>query len=169
MRVILSDISVSPSGTYAVAATALSGGGAPVAFIAWLDPAGKTTRLVQLSPTAALRLSFADDGTLWALVRVHDEVFNEVPDYDMLRHYDSSGLLLNTALPRKHFRNHRFPAYVGILTTLGSRVALYAEGARTWVELSSTGEILGHWTFPSPPAGQKLQVTTAYLPGPAKS
>ena len=163
LQVRLYNMAVSPSGTYAVEGTAISGEGAPTAFIVLIDAAGRTTKVVQTSPAAAFSLRFADDGTLWAVVRVHDDRFEEASDYDMLRHYDASGVLIQTALPRKRFHTKGCPMRLPILTTSGSKIGLYADVAMTWIELSFTGDVLGHWSFPTPDSGQRLQVQNVAL------
>jgi hypothetical protein len=157
-RVMIHDVSISPKGTYAVAASAISEKGAPIAFLALLDASGKIDKLVQTASTGLFRVSFADDGTLWALVREFDGQFEELPNYDMLRHYDENGRLLNTALPRKHFKHRGFPAPLGELTVSQDRIGVYADAVKVWVELSPAGEILGHWRLPSQPDPKNLEI-----------
>jgi hypothetical protein len=142
------DISASPSGGFAVAFTSLSSTGSPAAFIAWLDANGKSIRLIQLTTSAVVRLCFVDDGSLWALVREHDSLGYEPADYSVLRHYDSNGILIGSAVPRHLFATKQFPAQQGSLVASHDRIGLYADGARMWIELSYDGQILGSWTIP---------------------
>jgi hypothetical protein len=120
-RVLVYDIAVSPGGTYAVNASAMDAAGASSAFLAWLDASGRIEKLVRTSPAAANALCFADDGTLWALMRVHDGKFEEVPDYDMLRQYDANGKLLRTALPRKVFPSRDYPGDLSYMSAISDR------------------------------------------------
>lgn len=158
VKVILGDISAAPNGTFAVAASAFNDAGAPSAFLAWLDATGRIERLVQLPQAAAIRISFAPDGTLWALVRERDGNFDEVPDYDMLRQYDSNGRLMQTALSRKMFSNKTYPGKLAHMSVSNDRIGLYLEGPSAWVELSITGELLGSWQLPPPPPGTQFRV-----------
>jgi hypothetical protein len=154
----ISDITVSPAGAFAVAFSALSKSGAPAGFIAWLNTSGETTRLVE-SSAGVFRVCFADDNTLWALVRERDDQGNELRGYDLLRHYNADGTLIGTVVPRDLFSSASFPAPLGSLTASRDRIGLYADRTRTWMEISYSGKILGSWKMPDVGA----DVTRAYL------
>jgi hypothetical protein len=154
----ISDITVSPAGTFAVAFSTLSKSGGPAGFIALLDTSGETTKLVQ-SSAGVFRVCFADDNTLWALVRDRDDQGNEARGYDLLRHYNADGALIGTAAPRGLFLSTAFPAPSGSLTASRDRIGLYADRTRTWMEISYSGKILGTWKMPDVGA----DVTRAYL------
>jgi len=154
------DLSASPEGGFAVAFTALNNAGAPAGFIAWLEETGKTGKLVQLDSAGAFKISFAKDGSLWALVRQHDEFYNDATGYDMLRHYDQNGTLVGTALPRKIFTRKQYPdGPHASLSVSRDRIGVYIAPSRTWVELSLSGEILGHWSLPD----KKAEFTRVFL------
>lgn len=140
------DVSVSPQGTLAVALEGLSKAGAAAGFIVWLDGSGKTAKLVQL-PFGVWRVCFADDGTLWAQVIVPDRG-NESSDYDVLRHYDSNGVLIGTAVPRLLFATKNIRLNMSSLVASPDRIGLYEFESRTWVEVSYVGKLLGSWKMP---------------------
>lgn len=98
-RVNVVDMTVSPHGGFAASGSAWSKDGAGAAFIVWLDSTGNVVRTVRTSPAAAMRVCFASDGTLWALVWVHRAGFQEATRYDVLRHYGADGVLIGSALP----------------------------------------------------------------------
>ncbi len=147
-QVRIRDVAVSPRGSFAATFSALSVDGAPGAFIGFFDASGKPAKLVRTTPAAALRICFLDDGTLWALVRMHDDQFNELPEYDMLRHYSADGVLIGTALPRQTVAAKEFPGEQGSLVASHDRVGLYLNGSKTWVDLSYSGQVLGRWQMP---------------------
>ncbi len=144
------DISVSPNGGFAVPFTVTSTTGAATGAIAWLDSTGKTTKIVQLPMAAAFNTCFADDGTLWALVAGRNGEGGEASAYNILRHYDASGVLIGTALPRADFASKRFPANgVSRMTASHDRIGIYLNVTNNWIEISYSGDLLGHWILPS--------------------
>jgi hypothetical protein len=163
VRVLVYSIAISPNQTFAVEASAFNAAGESASLLAWLSASGKIERLVQLGPAAAMRLCFADDGTLWALVRVHDDKFEEVSSYDMLRQYDTNGKLIRTALPRKMFPGRDYPGYLSDMSAITDRIGIYVAGAQTWIEISNGGDILGSWKLPPPAPGTKFEVWNAVL------
>ncbi|MGA3185711.1 MAG: hypothetical protein ABSF22_01250 [Bryobacteraceae bacterium] len=149
--VYIMDTSVSPKGGFAVPFTILSTTGQRTGAIAWLDSAGKVTKIVQLPTAAAYNTCFADDGTLWALVFVRkDDQGHEASGYDMLRHYDANGVLIGTALPRSDFASKRFPSTgVSRMAASHDRIGIYLPVTRNWIEISYSGDLLGHWILPT--------------------
>ncbi len=145
------DISVSPNGGFAVPFTITTTTGAATGAIAWLDSTGRTTKVVQLPMAAPFNTCFADDGTLWALVAVRDGKGGEASGYNILRHYDATGVLIGTALPRADFASKGFPSKGGSsrMTASHDRIGIYFDVKGVWVEISYTGDLLGHWTLPS--------------------
>jgi hypothetical protein len=107
------------------------------------------TKVVRTSPAGVLRICFADDGTLWALVKVQDESGYEVKKYDTLRHYDQNGVLLGTALSNEHFKHDLFPSAEGGLSASHDRLGVYITRLDMWIEVSFDGTVLGHWILPA--------------------
>ncbi len=118
---------------------------------AWLDGGGRVMKYVTLNPAAAVGVAFAPDGTLWALVRVHDDSFNELRDYDMLRHYSAGGRLLGAALARGSFAyGGTYPAWSPCLTVTTDRVGFLSNRTNEWIEVSpENGKLLLRWRLPS--------------------
>jgi hypothetical protein len=142
------DVTASPKGGYVVALGLINSAG-PVGALAWLDSRGALMRVVQAPSTRFVRARFAGDGTLWALVQQRDEMEREAKNYDMLRHYDANGALMGTALPRAQFASARYPAEPGTLVASADRIGVSVEQNHAWIELSYSGQILGHWKMPS--------------------
>ncbi len=146
----ITDLATSPLGGFAVSLTVTATTGVGTGAIAWLDAMGKSMRLVQLPMAAAFNVCFANDGTLWALVRVHDEKGIEAVGYDILRHYDANGVLIGTALPRSKFVSKRFPASgMSFMAASKDHIGIYFDVSKNWVELSYSGSIAGHWILPA--------------------
>jgi hypothetical protein len=141
------DIAASPRGSFAVVASAMKGG-VWSSFIEWIGVDGTVTKLVRTTPAHALRICFADDGTLWAVVKVQDENGLEPTNYDLLRHYDQNGILVGTAVSREHFKHRPFPDGDARLTASHDRIGLCIPKLRMWIEVSTTGGVLGHWILP---------------------
>jgi hypothetical protein len=148
-HVFLRDVSVSPSGTFAVAFSAISSQG-PAGFIAWLDHSGSIGQLVQIASGSAELIRFADDGSLWAAVRTGPAFGPESDSYDILRHYDAKGKLIGSALPRRLFPPGPFPGELGSLTASRDRIGFFDRHTRTWVEFDYAGKTLGRWVLPGP-------------------
>jgi len=103
------------------------------------------------SPFAAGHVVFAADGTLWALGRVHSANYDDEPEYDCLRHYDTTGKLIGSALPRSSFAPGRIgPASESLLTASADRIGVVSLTSQEYAEISpTTGEVLGHWKVPN--------------------
>jgi len=103
-REAIRDVSISSTGTLAVAGKAFTNDGVPAWFIAWVDSNGLVERVVRTSPFGVQRICFAKDGSLWATgIQVTADFKNEADEYHVLRHYDSEGHLLQSVLPRSGF------------------------------------------------------------------
>lgn len=160
--------SAAPSGIFAVGGTAFTGGGSGSGFIAFLGP-GRNPLLVQLPNTGIAALVFADDGTLWALVRQIDSSLNELSAYDLIRHYSVEGRLLGTAMPRSAFAGATKGVTHSAASMTASRdtIGVYLDRAGIWAELSNDGSIRGLWQFPKTPlgTGQRLFLERIVLTG----
>jgi hypothetical protein len=160
--------SAAPSGIFAVGGTAFTGSGSGSGFIAFFGP-GQNPMLVQLPNTSIAALVFADDGTLWALVRQIDSSLNELSAYDLIRHYSVEGRLLGTAISRSALASATKGVTQGAASMTASRdtIGVYLDRAGIWAELSYDGSIRGLWQFPKTPlgAGQRLGFERVVLTG----
>lgn len=148
-RETIRDISVSPTGTLAATGFAYTNDGAQARFIVWVDSSGVIQTVVRTSPFAADRICFAQDGSLWAAgFQLTPDLKNEESEYDVLRHYDSEGHLLQSVLARSSFTRgvvrHNFvaPGEHGYLLSLGDHIAYYTPTALEWDEISASGSVL---------------------------
>jgi hypothetical protein len=148
-RVMIRDVAASANGGFAVGATAVSPDGAVAALLVLLDSGGHISKVIRTSPVAIKCLRYADNGTLWAVVREFDDQFRELPDHDMLRWYDPSGTLLGHVVNRQSISKDKHePAPQPFLTTSPDRIGFYADRANIWTEVSLQGKVLGQWQFP---------------------
>lgn len=162
-RMQIKDVTASANGMVAVTGTAFHRDGSLVSVIVWINSSGEAVRAVRTTPFAALRITFAKDGTLWAMGRVHDHEFNPVPGHQILRRYDQEGRLIRTLLPEQTFSSpRRHPADGGFLLAAADRIGVYSVAANEWVEVSLEGEILGRWHTPPQPS-RDVMITGAAL------
>ncbi len=164
-RVLITHAAACPSGSiFAVSGGAFAPNGIGTGFIAFFGQ-GRTQLLVQLPNTGLLRIVFADDGTLWALVRQVDSSFNELGEYNLLRHYDINGKFLGSAVPRPNFQGTKSPMYNPSLSASHDTIGIYFDRPSAWMELSYDGSVKGLWQVPRVPLsqGQRLGNSRLYL------
>lgn len=154
------DLAAAPDGTIAVAAGA-NDAGRLVGVICWMNAGGGIARVVRIANFGVARVAFAPDGHLWAAGRAYDERFDSLPEYDMLREYDSQGVLVRIALPVTKFSIRSF-ASMSYLMASRDRIGFFSAEAGRYAEVSPTGELLGSWPLEAP-AG--FRVTGAALTG----
>jgi hypothetical protein len=150
-KVSISDIAISSDGMIAVSASAYSGTGHGSAVIAWLNLRGELIRVVVTNPSAARRLAFAPDGSLWAFGRTFDADLKDVPQYSMLQRYSADGRLIKSVLPRSIFPAGGDAPYTECYLAAADRIAVVSVSAAEWIELSLEGEILGRWPWKTGP------------------
>jgi WD40 repeat protein len=157
VKVMVRDVAVAPGGDFVMTATAQDGSGRTASVIAWMDHGGSLLRVVRTSPFAPFQICFANDGTLWAVGRVHDDSFNDVPGHDIIRLYDPEGRMLKSLLPSDSFTPVRWhPAHDSFLVSGKDRMGFYSINAAEWVEMSLSGELLGRWKTAPLPEGTTL-------------
>lgn len=131
-------------------------------LLVWTRANGDIQKIVETSSFAARRIIFAPDGTLWAFGRVYNNKFEEQADYDTLRQYGTEGKLIRSALKRSLFKpSKQAPSAESYMVIGDGRIGVVSLAASEWVELSSVGEVVGHWPLQIP-AG-------AYITGAALS
>jgi hypothetical protein len=152
-RTKLNDVAVSPSGVVCVTTTLVSADNRTTSAIFWIDKAGNIDKIVETAPFAASALAFADDGTLWAMGREYDADKRDKADCDVLRQYDPMGRLMRSALPKSSLSGR---LSLGATLVAGQgRVGVLTQSE--WVELSSSGAVLGRW--PIRTLARKEQIT----------
>jgi hypothetical protein len=150
--VVIRDATVSSNGRIAVCGTARDEGGSGATFIAWIDTTGAVEYVVRPAPFSASRVVFDDQGRLWAFGRELplDRLSPGQPPHEMLRIYGSDGKLLQSVLPRAAFNiappNH--PSDLSIMAASHDRIGIVMNVAREWVEVSTSGAIIGRWPLP---------------------
>lgn len=150
--ITLIDAAASPSGAvFAATGHTTATNGASSSFIAFFGP-GRTQLLVQLPNSGIYKVAFAGDGTLWVLARQFDSAFQELGDYNALRHYNTDGKFLGAAIPRSGFAGTLSatspPMSHPSLTISPDTVGVYLDKAETWVELAYDGSVKGQWSVP---------------------
>ena len=163
-RVMIRDIAASPKGDFAIAGTAVSDEGAAVAIMVLLESSGSISKVVRTSPVTLKCLRYADDGTLWAVAREFDANFKELSSHDLLRQYDRNGTLLGHAVGRQSVSTSKTePAPDPLLTVSADRIGFYADRANVWTEVSSQGQVIGQWQFPTATKDYKIRVAEVAL------
>ena len=140
-NITIADTAVSADGDYALSGGATDNDGTLLTFIAWLDQAGNTTRIVRTSPYSPRRIVFADDGTLWVVGRGP----RQETGHDTLRRYGADGVRIESFLPRSTFNSQLHPTSSVFLMTSGDGIGVYSATAMEWVELSSSDGTVQRW------------------------
>jgi hypothetical protein len=151
---------VSPKGRLVASILAYSNDGKMVDGLAWIDSSGNVDKFVRTTPFAVRHLSFAPDETLWALGDVYDTTLTNqaVKAYDVLWKFDSQGKLVQTSLNSSTFQTPDQVASRSQLAVSGNIVGVLFELGNEWVEVSSSGDILGRWSVPCPPDSSVVRV-----------
>ena len=160
---LITDATASPSGNvFAASGTASASNGPITGLLAFFGP-GRTPLLVQLPNTGLFRVVFADDGTVWAMVRQTDSSFEELGDYNIMRHYDANGKYLGSAIPRSTFIGKRPPMYTPSLSSSKDTIGIFFDRPKLWVEMSYNGSVKGQWTVPAVPLAQGQTLPISYV------
>ena len=153
---IVNPVAVSGRGELALPVTADAppsrSGQIHVGMIVFVNPPCHVSRVVRMDANvAATHLAFDPDGSLWALVRavrVAEGIVQEAPVYDMIRHYDASGKLIGTALPRSNLK-YPYPVNNALLQVSSDHIGFFIDGPGRWVEMSKTDQIVRNWAVGS--------------------
>ncbi len=145
----------SPRGIFVVGGTAFSSSGAGTGLVAFFGP-NRTQRLVQLPNTGTMALAFADDGTLWVLVRQIDSSLHELSAYDLVCQYTAEGKLIRSTVPRTNFPdNEKGLTYSNAsISVSADTIGIYLDMAGIWTELSYDGAPKGRWQVQRPQVGE---------------
>jgi hypothetical protein len=159
IRIKLTSAAASSDGQFAVTGHNFDTNTPGASFIAWVDSTGAFTRVIWALGFRISSLAFAHDGTLWAAGTEYDLQTEKPPAaYNILRHYDTSGNEIKTALsstvlkvePDKDGIQH-YPAENSYLVASAERIGLYSVTAKEWVEVTlASGDVTNHWGGPEP-------------------
>ena len=168
VRIMTNSVAASSEGIFAVSGSAYSNSGDGALFIALLNVKGELVRLIRTGNFSALRLCFADNGSLIAAGRLVNFPPNENPvDHDILRIYKSDGTLQSSTLPRSSFASHSrrsHPARLAQIASNGKLVAFLSVDSRELVTLGADGAIHHRTTFP--PLGSGDLTVTGFAVAP---
>ncbi len=115
----LTSVDVGADGQLAFAGQARLETGRPLLFIATSDLDGKHPSYIDTGDYRASQIAVADNGSIWAIGAERPEISQDQAtganvrkwqNYDMLRHYSSTGVLLEHFLPRWEARVAHFSA-----------------------------------------------------------
>ena len=139
-------------GSLAISGTGYSGDGRAAAFLTWISSDGQQQKVVRTSPYVAYVVGVATDGTIWtAGWEIVDGVLVN-PNHDMIRHFDPSGRLLGSFIPRsslKVYENRVHPAERSHLVVSHDRVGWYSELSRVYIEFRTAASSID---IPRPPS-----------------
>ncbi len=147
----VTDVALSGDGRIAVSGGATAPDSRSTGMIAFFDSKGNGLSIVRTATFVPLKVSFAEDGTLWALGYERD-ANGRVPSYSMLRQYSAAGTLAQSALLNSAVSvdKRASPANGAQLAVSGGVVAVYVRSENMFVEVSSqTGEIIQQFPGPS--------------------
>ena len=140
-RLWVSDFDRLSDGTAVFCGGAYSETGQLAPFLAWMSPDGNSIRVVRTDPYWANMLSVAPDGTVWTVgeerINGHIDAPGSNPNGDVLRHFNSSGKLIDSLLPRSKFRGALRVTY-GYLQVTHDRLGWYGpdQGKGEYTEIS---------------------------------
>jgi hypothetical protein len=156
-KLVTNDVAVSTTGAVGVAATAASAENRLTSVLIWISPEGKILKVVEVPTFGIRKITFASDGTLWAVGREYDSNWNDVADYPVIRQYDQASRLIKSVLPRSTFVNSGLAPHMDChVISSGDRIGFLSMSKHEWIEISLDGNILGRWTIPALSKGQAL-------------
>jgi len=145
-QVLIRDVAAVPDGGMVVAGSAMNIGGQKASFIAWLSPAGTVERVVRTYPFYPARVCVSTDESVWAAGQEVDESHREVENHPVLRRFSPDGRITHSSLPRRSFASGNHPANGrSSLSCASERIGFFSILANEWVELSSSGTVVGRW------------------------
>lgn len=122
-RMAVSAFCAGSDGTLAVSGWAENDEGVRTSFFATIPPSGPQ-RIVQTTPYAATTIALAPDGTVWTSGSEYIDGREVTTDFHVVRHFDTSGKLLGSAIPRSTLKRG-FHA-MGFMAAGSDRVGWYA-------------------------------------------
>jgi len=135
-------------GSLAISGTGYSGDGRAAAFLTRISSDGQQQKMIRTSPYVPYVVAVAADGTIWtAGWEIVDGVLVN-PNHDMIRHFDPSGRLLGSFIPRSSlevYGNRLHPAERSHLVVSHDRIGWYSELSRVYIEFSPDGGVIDRY------------------------
>lgn len=161
-------IAADRNGDVVVSAEVWSSPGEKVAALYRISRDGKLVYAAPTAPFLGRSLAVAPNGDIWSLGSRLMHPLDRRADYEVLERYDASGKLKSRVLPRSGFGVKYDPA---VLHDLGaptvyvssSGVGVLSPGAKAWVEVGLSGEMLGRFTLEPPAASDGTPATLSSL------
>jgi hypothetical protein len=156
-QVRVDDFAAAPDGSVWAGGDAISRSGQHSSFLAHIAADGADINVVQTTPYRPCQLSVARDATVWAvgyaLTRDATGQTHVDQSQDVLRHFDSSGRLLTSAIPANTIGLAR--AFTGYLAASQDRLGWYSptHGTGAYVEFSPDMKVLH--SYPIVPAADR--------------
>jgi hypothetical protein len=147
----LDAIARSPDGTLAVCGKAFDQSGRGSGFISILSPSGNQATIVRLLPYHPTGITFASVSTVWTFGLEAVDGKETGLDYDVIRHFDRTGKLLGSFVPRSQLSSI-FVGLNGLLASANGRVGWYTgpvfgPGSR-YYEFLSDGSVRNYPAIP---------------------
>src|SRR5581483_3394309 len=132
-------------GTIFLCGTAYDREGSDAAFLASISPSNEGVNVVRTAPYTPYHLALAPDGTVWTVGIEMDNFVEPAAsrDKDVVRHFDRTGKLLASFVPRSTFESHSSIIY-GYLAATIDRLGWYTGlefGPSEYIEISRDGVV----------------------------
>ncbi len=150
LRII--DTAVRRDGSIALVGYAVTSSGTLAGFLAHVSISQGSARIIQTSPFEGQAVDFGPDGTIWVLGMEFGpgRRYTAAPDHSMVQHFGADDTLQGQHLLRSNFTCElAAEGNMGLPRVAASsdRIGLFAPLCRMWVELTTTGELLGQWRW----------------------
>lgn len=146
----LDNVVAGPDGRIAAVGSTVNSSGEFDSFVADVNLAAKTVKIVMLEPFRAHDVTFGADGTLW-IAGYYSEFGNRLStkDYVVVKHLGADGRLQDSKLMQSSLgcKWYSFSAAEGVLFATKDRIGLILQNCQQWVELNTDGEVVGRWRW----------------------
>jgi hypothetical protein len=142
-KILLNDYSRDSDGTIFLGGNAFDQEGRNAGFLASISPSNESVKVVRTAPYTPYHLALAPDGTVWTAGIEMDNFVEPAAnrDKDVIRHFDRSGKLLASFIPRSTLESPNSVIY-GYLAATKDRLGWYVGlefGPSEYVEISRDG------------------------------
>jgi len=133
-------------------------------FLAFIPIKGGAARIVRTAPFEGMSVAVGPDRSVWVLgLQLGEERrILKAPDHAMLQHYGRDGKFIGGSLPWSSFRCGLHPAadqFDGHAEVRASkdRIGVLLPTCHEWLELNTSGEITGRWSWREVPITNGLK------------